>query len=269
MLLYVNYPESEELLLPMHNVDFSYPAHMHSCMEFTFCVAGAVEVTVGGQCETVPAGSGVFVPPYAVHSYHTADTSEYYTFLVSRSVLPDFAALFAQRVPDRYGFAMDEALYRHLLQFFSSDRTRFGGKSLLYRACEAFLQENTLTAERESSDGFAVQVVSFVQDHFCEDLTLGDLAHRFNYSYYYVSKRIRQIFGVSFSELLAQYRVAYAKTLLDQGDCGISEAALASGFGSIRSFNRVFLQLTGQTPSAYTTRPAQSQICRVADGESV
>lgn len=269
MLLYVNYPESEELLLPMHNVDFSYPAHMHSCMEFTFCVAGAVEVTADGHCETVPAGCGVFIPPYAVHSYHTADASEYYTFLVSRSVLPDFAALFAQRVPARYCFRMDGEMYRHLLQFFASERTRFGGKSLLYRACEAFLQENALTEDRDVSDDFTVQVVSFVQDHFCEDLTLGDLARRFNYSYHYVSKRIRQTFGISFSELLAQYRVSYAKNLLDRGNCGISEAALASGFGSIRSFNRVFLQLTGQTPSAYMMRPAQSQICLVADGESV
>ena len=266
MLLYVNYPESEERLLPMHNVDFSYPAHMHSCMEFTFCVKGEVEITVAGECEILPAGSGVFIPPYAVHSYHTADSSEYYTFLVSRSVLPDFAALFTQRVPDKYSFSMDEDLHRHLLCFFASERTVFGGKSLLYRACEAFLQENTLIPGGESADGLTVQIVSFVQEHFCEDLTLGDLSRQFNYSYHYISKRIRQIFGVSFSELLSQYRVAYAKTLLDRGDCDISEAALASGFGSIRSFNRVFLQLTGQTPSAYLARPAGSRICRVADG---
>lgn len=266
MLLYVNYPESEERLLPMHNVDFSYPAHMHSCMEFTFCVRGAVEVTVAGRCEKVPAGGGVFIPPYAVHSYHTADTSEYYTFLVSRSVLSDFAALFVQRVPNKYSFTMDAGLHRHLLQFFASERTRFGGKSLLYRACESFLQENTLAPGGDVPDDLTVQIVSFVQEHFCEEITLGDLAQQFNYSYYYISKRIRQIFGISFSELLSQYRVAYAKTLLDQGNRGISEAALASGFGSIRSFNRVFLQLTGQTPSGYMTRPAQSQICRVADG---
>ncbi len=166
--------------------------------------------------------------------------SEYYTFLVSRSVLADFSALFVQRVPDTYSFTMDEGLHRHLLQFFASDRTRFGGKSLLYRACEAFLQENTLTQGGDVPDDLTVQIVSFLQDHFWENLTLGDLSRRFNYSYYYVSKRIQQIFGISFSELLSQYRVAYAKTLLDRGDCGISEAALASGFGSIRSFNRVF-----------------------------
>lgn len=265
MLLYVNYPESEERLLPMHNMDFSYPAHMHSCMEFTFCVGGEVEVTVAGRCETLSAGGGVFIPPYAVHSYHTVASSEYYTFLVSRSVLPDFAALFTQRVPEKYCFSMDEGLHRHLLQFFTSERTAFGGKSLLYRAAEAFLQENTLIPGEETADGLTVQIVSYVQEHFCEALTLGDLAQQFNYSYYYISKRIRQIFGVSFSELLSQYRVAYAKTLLDRGDCGVSEAALASGFGSIRSFNRVFLQLTGQTPSTYRTRPAGSQICRVAD----
>ena len=88
---YVNYPESELLLQPMYNVDFSYPAHLHGCMEVTFCVEGAVEVTLDGCCLGVKAGEGILIPPNMVHSYHTPDTSSYYTILFSRDLLPDFA----------------------------------------------------------------------------------------------------------------------------------------------------------------------------------
>ena len=88
---YVNYPESELLFQPMYNVDFSYPAHLHGCMEVSFCVAGSVEVTLDGHGYRIQAGEGILVPPNMVHSYHTPDSSAYYTILFSRDLLPDFS----------------------------------------------------------------------------------------------------------------------------------------------------------------------------------
>lgn len=54
-----------------------------------------------------------------------------------------------------------------------------------------------------------------------------------------------------FTTLLARYRIAYACNLLDKASCSMSQAALTAGFGSVRSFNRVFRALTGTTPTAY------------------
>ena len=136
MLWYINYPESETKVSSMHNVDFSYPAHLHGCFEMSFCVRGAVDVTVNGECRTVLAGYGILIPAHAVHSYHTADTSEYYTILFSRGLLPDFTGMFAQSVPEKYIFPVDESLRRHLLDFSASERTVFGGKAFLYRDAE-------------------------------------------------------------------------------------------------------------------------------------
>lgn len=266
MLWYINYPESETKFTSMHNVDFSYPAHLHGCMEMSFCVRGAVEVTLSGVKHTVSAGQGIVIPPHAVHSYQTGGESEYYTFLFSRSLLPDFSGMFSQHVPARYVFSVDGALLRHLLDFYASERTLLGGKSLLYRAAEAFVRDNPFTPGGSGDDELTVQIVTFIQDNFCENLSLQDIADRFNYSYFHISKRIRQVFGVPFSELLAQYRVAAAKSMLDGGKCSISEAAFSSGFGSIRTFNRIFRSLTGETPSQYLARSARSEVCRLQSG---
>ena len=262
MLWYVNYPPSETFFTPMHNVDFSYPAHLHDCLEITFCTAGAVEITVSGRSHLLTAGTGIVIPPNAVHSYHTPDSSEFYTILFSRSLLPDFAALFTRKVPKRYTFLTDDRLGRQLLEFYSSERTLFGGKSLLYRAAEAFLWENTFL-DTQGDEDLTLRIVSYIQENLCSEITLLHLADHLGYSYFYISRQIRQAFGVPFTTLLAQYRIAYVKLLLDQGNTTISQAALSSGFGSIRTFNRLFQQITGMTPSQYLTGTSRREVLSI------
>lgn len=257
---YVNYPESETFFSAMYNEDFSYPAHLHSCMEVTFCIGGELEVTLDGQCRKVCDGEGILIPHNVVHSYHTAEHSAYCTILFSRDVLPDFAALFTRRRPGKYVFAFDGRLREHLSDFYRSQRTVYGLKALLYQAAELFLKDNAFVASEKTDDDLTKRIIFCLQDNMAGELSLQDMADHLGYSYSYVSKRIRQIFGVSFSTLLAQYRVANAKSLLNTGNYTVSQAALASGFGSIRTFNRVFSQVTGQTPSGYLSSPYRSEV---------
>jgi len=262
---YVNYPESKVFLSLMYNMDFSYPAHLHGCMELSLCMGGQVEVTVNDNSHTLREGYGILVPPNTVHSYHTQDTSKYYTILFSRNLLPDFSELFSHKVPTNYLFALDEPLKSQIIEFYQSERTMYGGKSLLYRVAEAFLKDNSFADANPRDDDLTRRIITYIQDNLCEDITLQDLADHLCYSYFYISKRIVQTFGVSFTELLAQYRVAKVRMLLDEGAYTISQAALSSGFGSIRNFNRIFRELTGMTPSQYLSNPPHQQIFRLGE----
>lgn len=262
---YVNYPESELLFQPMYNVDFSYPAHLHGCFEISFCVSGEVTVFLAGQDHKICAGQGILILPNMVHSYHTKDSSAYYTILFSRSLLPDFSALLSHKRPTHYHFAVDRQLNRQILEFYGSQRTLFGGKSLLYRAVEAFLRDNPLLDADIGDDDLTARILAYIQDNLCAELTLQDVADHLGYSYFYISKRIRQGMGMPFTDLLAQFRIARAKMLLDSGKYTISQAALASGFGSIRTFNRVFHDLTGLTPSQYLAGPSRTEVFRLTD----
>ena len=262
---YVNYPESELLFQPMYNVDFSYPAHLHGCFEVSFCVSGAVAVTLAGQSITLCAGQAVLIPPNTVHSYHTRASSGYYTILFSRSLLPDFSALFSRKRPARYQFTVDTQLNRQILEFYGSQRTLFGGKSLLYRTAEAFLRENSFSETDSMDDDLTTRILSYIQENLCAEITLQDVADHLGYSYFYISKRIRQGMGMPFTELLAQFRIAKAKMLLDSGKFTVSQAALASGFGSIRTFNRIFHDLAGMTPSQYLAGSSRTEVFCMSD----
>ena len=262
---YVNYPESELLFQPMYNVDFSYPAHLHGCMEVSFCVSGGMTVQLGVERYELCDGQGILVPPNMVHSYQTENTSAYYTILFSRDLMPDFAAMFSHKQPLHCVFSVDDRLNRHLQDFYGSDRTIFGGKSLLYHMAENFLRGNEFRETDKGDDDLTMQIITYIQDNLSSEITLQDMADHLGYSYYYISKRIRQVFQVPFTELLAQYRVADVKLRLDAGKCTISQAALASGFGSIRTFNRIFHRLTGLTPSQYLSQPSHMEILNLEE----
>jgi AraC-like DNA-binding protein len=66
-----------------------------------------------------------------------------------------------------------------------------------------------------------------------------------------LSRVINAAFGKSFPRLLSEYRVEDAKRMLKNPEIPIQVIAFEVGFNSLASFNRVFREVTGLTPSQY------------------
>ena len=56
--------------------------------------------------------------------------------------------------------------------------------------------------------------------------------------------------NIGFADFVNSLRIEHACNLLEKGS-NITEIAFSSGFSSIRTFNRVFLQTLGMTPRDY------------------
>lgn len=252
MLLYEVQHSGDELLAVIHAVDFTYRNHLHNSMEFVFCMDGELTITVNTVPLALRAGEGALVPENTLHGYQTDRSCELCCMLVGRNILRDVAELVQMYVPERYTFSIDPVLQAMLAEFDEKeDQTLFEAKSILYRACLNFLKDNSLQIRDSSYMSQAARMMACIQENFREPLTLEEFAKKMDYNYFYVSKLIKQNFGISFSELLSEYRVACAKGMLEEQKYSISEIALASGFGSIRSFNRVFRRIVGKTPREF------------------
>jgi AraC-like DNA-binding protein len=100
------------------------------------------------------------------------------------------------------------------------------------------------------------------------DLTLGELAARAGMSPHHLSQLLNDELGASFFDYVNERRVdEVRRCLADPAYAGqtIMDIALASGFNSKASFNAVFKELTGTTPSAFrrsagSSGPAPSPI---------
>jgi len=78
-----------------------------------------------------------------------------------------------------------------------------------------------------------------------------DLARELSISENTLSKIINAAFGKSFPKLLNEFRVEDAKRMLRNSEIPVQVVAFEVGFNSLASFNRVFRDMTGMTPSRY------------------
>ncbi|MEM9305173.1 MAG: AraC family transcriptional regulator [Pseudomonadota bacterium] len=87
--------------------------------------------------------------------------------------------------------------------------------------------------------------------HLEPRLSLGELAQRLGESEPHVSRAINQGAGVNFNRFVNEVRVEAAKERLALGAEDVLAAALDCGFNSKATFNRVFREIVGMTPSAF------------------
>ena len=84
-------------------------------------------------------------------------------------------------------------------------------------------------------------------------LSVADVARRLATNERYVSQAFNQGAGEKFSDFINRLRIEHAKQKLIVDKDQILDVALSSGFNSKATFNRVFKETTGQTPSAFRT----------------
>lgn len=91
----------------------------------------------------------------------------------------------------------------------------------------------------------------YLEEHFCEEITLDDLAAYFGVASAYCSKLIKDVTDDNFSKLLVKKRIKKAKEFLEETELRIYEIAERTGYNDVKYFNRVFKKETGVTPVQY------------------
>ena len=94
-------------------------------------------------------------------------------------------------------------------------------------------------------------VILYIDHHYTENLTLDTMASYCGFSKFHFSRLFKQCTNSTYYEYLTFRRIKIAEELLAQSNLSVTEIALQSGFLSISTFNRVFKQKKGCTPSEY------------------
>ena len=94
-------------------------------------------------------------------------------------------------------------------------------------------------------------MLSFIEAHYREDISMQDAATALRYSDAYFCKRFKQCFKVNFSAYLNEYRVGKARQLVLAPRLSLKDVSTACGYADANYFTRVFKRITGKTPSEY------------------
>ena len=95
------------------------------------------------------------------------------------------------------------------------------------------------------------KVLSYINTHYMEDITLEDLASHVHLSRHYLVHLFRNETGKTPFEFITSTRLEQAKRLLSCTNLSIAEIAIQCGFESSSYFCRRFRTAFGTTPRAF------------------
>lgn len=95
------------------------------------------------------------------------------------------------------------------------------------------------------------RVQHFVVDHYAGPIALADVAAVARMEKTAFSDFFHRKTGVCFRDWLAAYRVGKAMELMIDSNLPVRKVASECGFGTVRTLERIFLRVTGQTAADY------------------
>lgn len=118
--------------------------------------------------------------------------------------------------------------------------------------------------EHESPQERIVQdVVSYVEDHFRDDLSLDDIAGALHVAKPYLANLFKRITGTTIFKYVYQRRINQAKILFRfEPQRSVSSVCREVGFSHLAHFSRLFKETAGMSPDAYRKRIAASQLAK-------
>lgn len=237
--------------------DWYMEPHIHEYCELLYCKKGEAEVTVNGKTLRLPEKQLVWIPPNCVHQYR-CEGAEVVCAVFSHDFIPLYFAQVGQGRPAVN--PVDVSDLAQIIEGFPDldRRERLTISGYLNLICARTLGQTELEST-ERQDGILYQkVVSYLSEHFREDICLSSVAATFGYNEKYLSHCLHSLTGVHFTKLLALYRIEYAKKRLTERRVNIGAIAMECGFSAINTFNRNFKSTTGMTPSEYRKTASQS-----------
>lgn len=95
------------------------------------------------------------------------------------------------------------------------------------------------------------KAVSYMENHFTEDISAGQLAELSHYSERHFMRIFRKAYNASPLEYMIDLRINHACMLLKSTRLSIAETAGKCGFDDVNYFSRLFKKRMGITPSGY------------------
>ena len=232
--------------------------HFHSSLELVYVRSGVMEATLAGRSCRVEQRQLLIVPSYTVHLYESPAGSDTYVLTVPMDYITSVHGVLKDRTFAVHLLAdsKDTREIQHCMKALCA-RPEPTGDSPVYRGyvhviLGLLLERVPLTeTARQTDTGQIQKILGFLHRNYQSPLSLERIAAEFGYSGSRFSHIFNQNVGCSISHYINTLRCRNAAALLEEQEISVLDAAMASGFESMRTFYRAFRRCYGVTPSQY------------------
>ncbi|MDO4298143.1 MAG: AraC family transcriptional regulator [Lachnospiraceae bacterium] len=238
-----------------------YPLHLHQYIELVHVVEGLLEMQIGDEKYMIHPGEIALIFPNIPHDYHTlSKTGETQLNIMNCYVdlLPLLKPQLLKKHPVSPKLSADQihedVLYaeKRLYELRPVETNKaLTGSLLSLLLCRLFSELSLEDYQEQPPQDITSGVISYIADHYLEEITLSSVANHFGIGKYALSRIFSNVLGCNFITYVNSLRIDYAKFLLMNTDMNIIRIAIESGFHNQQTFNRVFKKIHGCTPKEY------------------
>ena len=265
---FITYPDHSSVRVWPSDQPGRFEAHVHSAVEIIMPSHGVSVVRLPDREYHVRADEILIIPPNTLHELTEDEGILRYLILFEPGPLfslVDMQQAYLAAQQPVYLQSQSEAhreiarLLHELVDCYFQEKPMWNTRCY---AC--LLQVYALLAEEYAGAAVPAEeerrlidpqimnmAVSYIGDHYMEEISLEQVASFTGYSKYYFSRAFKNYFGISYSDYLMVKRINEAVSLLVNTDKPIGDVATEAGFGSIATFNRVFRNHKNCTPTRY------------------
>jgi AraC-like DNA-binding protein len=269
-----NMDTSSPLHINLNRLDSGFRPHRHDFLEFSYVIDGAGAEAINDVTHVMKPGTFTFVLPYQVHEIFTEQDSTLVLYncnfsmdllmgpgrdeslndFIEQSALPSFVQL------EGHASAKMHALVEEMYAEYKSARPwrltllQLKLKEILihFDRERRIAAPQPMDAQPASKKSYSVwPIIHYIHLHYQEDLSLTDLSAKFSMSISRISEVIKETTGQTFVHFLHDLRLRHACSLLVSTEMSVSEIAFEVGYGSYKTFSRIFHEKKGVVPKDY------------------
>ena len=231
------------------NLDFL--PHLHSHVEMGVVYEGSCDFFCDGKSYTLARGDFYICFPNTIHSYSGSENIRSTIVIFSPDIVPELRGVLGTKCPETPVFAFAGTPCEQLFPLLYAGGAPEYMRGLLLAVCADALRH--LALKPRGNDGIDTlrSILLYIDANFTAPLDIDTLAKNLHISRSHISHILRSKLGTTFTKYLTAKRIACARGMLRREGCSVTEAALGSGFETVRTFNRAFIRETGVTPREF------------------
>jgi AraC-like DNA-binding protein len=261
----------------MPNLLTFYPTHWHDEMELVYAEKGKSIYYVDFKPYIMEEGDILIIPPTTIHSFEQYGEEEFvgYTCVFNLNMVNNssvdvcsekyFTPLYNNEIilkillkkSDEGWKNISEIVYSIMRCYYKKDDCyELRMKMYLYEMfCYYFehrmFEENTNSTVRIKVSEKTKTIITYIEEHYQEKITLEKLARETNQSVYNLAHSFKKCTGISPLEYINQYRLSIAARELETTKNPVINIAVDTGFNNVSYFNRAFRAKYNMTPTEY------------------
>lgn len=245
-----------DLTVKRNDYELFCAEHIHKYIEIAYVYKGKQRIIIDGAERTLTEGSGAVIFPNIVHSYNGSREKDC-EVLILMCAPKLFGSLFPDLQnsrPQSPFFDTEEVKPQLKFAFNALDPNAELYMNISWTCVIMSYILEMMKPQKHSPnpvENLTYEIIKYIEENFTDDITRTDLAKKFSVSECYISRIFSNNLRINLRNYLGFLRAEYAASLIRKSEMPFTEISIASGFNSIRTFNRIFKAAYGISPKEY------------------